>query len=420
MGIVAPVCYRAGPDNPMRLLIADSLHPFAIEELRHLGVEVIYEPEIDSDSLPKALANVGILVVRSKRVSAEAIAASPALNLIVRAGHGVGNIDVAAASSRGIYVAACPGKNAVAVAELTMAFLLALDRRIPDAAYSIKDGRWEKSTFSRADGLYGKAIGILGLGAVGREVLARTRCFGLQPYAWSRSLSVSKARELGVISCSSPEELASKVDILTVHLAANDRTRGIVSREVLEALPNNAIFINTARGELVDYDALMQVGREKNLRIGLDVYPDFPHVPVGKFDPLGFDPSVLWYGTPHIGSQTSQSQASVAAETVRIVRSFLVEGSVPNVANVRAGTRARFQLVVRHLDRVGSLANILNVIKRHGINVEDMTNNVFEGATAACTRLNVVTRPSEACLAEIAAFKDEILHVDLVALPNLA
>jgi D-3-phosphoglycerate dehydrogenase len=404
----------------MRLLIADILHPFAIEELRHLGVEVVYEPEIDSETLPTALANVGILIVRSKRVTAEAIASSSALNLIVRAGHGIGNIDLQAASARGIYVASCGGKNAIAVAELTMSLILALDRRIPDAAHSIREGKWEKGTYMKADGLYGKSIGIMGLGAVGREILARSRCFGLQPYGWSRALGAHKARELGIIPASSPEELASKVDILTVHLSANERTRGIVSRDVLEALPHNAIFINTARSELVDHEALLELAREKNLRVGLDVYPEFPHTPQARFEPPAFDPGVLWYGTPHIGAQTIQAQSAVAAETVRIVRSFLVEGSVPNVANVRAATRARFQIVVRHLDRVGSLANILNVIKRHGINVEDMTNNVFEGATAACTRLNVVNRPSEACLAEIAAFRDEILHVDLVALPILA
>lgn len=404
----------------MRLLIADPLHPFAIEELRHLGVEVVYEPEIDSDSLPRALANIGILVVRSKRVTAGAIDASPALNLIVRAGHGTGNIDVQAASMRGIYVASCTGKNAIAVAELTMALILALDRRVADAVHSIREGRWEKNTFSKADGLFGKGIGIMGLGAVGREVLVRARSFGMRIHGWSRALSAHRAREIGVIPAVSPEELASKVDILTLHLPANDRTRGIVSREVLEALPDGAIFINTARSELVDYAALVQLAHDKSLRVGLDVYPEFPHAGHAVFAPPAFEPDILWYGTPHIGAQTAQAHSAVAAETVRIIRSFLVEGTVPNVANIRAATRARFQIVVRHLDKIGSLANILSVVKRHGINVEDMTNNVFEGAQAACTRLNVVTRPSEACLAEIAAFKDEVLHVDLVALPILA
>ncbi|MCU0693043.1 MAG: D-3-phosphoglycerate dehydrogenase, partial [Polyangiaceae bacterium] len=142
----------------MRLLIADPLHPLGIEDLRHLGVEVIYEPELDADSLPSALHNVAILVVRSKRVAAEAINASPTLSLIVRAGHSVGNIDVDAASARGIYVASCTGKNAVAVAELALGLIIALDRRIPDAVESVRNGRWEKGNFARADGLHGKRI----------------------------------------------------------------------------------------------------------------------------------------------------------------------------------------------------------------------------------------------------------------------
>lgn len=404
----------------MRLLIADNLHPLAIEELRHLGVEVIYEPEIDSDSLPAALQNVGILVVRSKRVSAAAISASPSLNLIVRAGHGTGNIDVDAASERGIFVASCTGKNAVAVAELTMAMLLCIDRRMPDAVSSIRNGRWEKGNYARADGLWGKRIGILGLGAVGREVLVRARGFGLVPFAWSRSLTPQRAREYDVMPVSSPVELASKVDILTVHVAANERTRGIVSRQVLEALPDGAIFLNLARSEVVDYEALLEVAPKKTLRVGLDVYADFPHVPSAPFTPPAFPENVLWYGTPHIGSQTVQAKMAVAAEAVRIVRSFLIEGRVPNVVNVRTGSSARYQIVIRHADRVGVLANLLNVIKRHAINVEELTTNAFDRGQAACTRLNVVSRPTEACLQEMSAFGEEVLNVAVVTLPILA
>lgn len=404
----------------MRLLIADTLHPLGIDELRHLGVEVVYEPELDSDSLPDAIANVGILVVRSKRVSTKTIEASNQLNLIVRAGHGVGNIDVNAASERGIYVAACKGRNAVAVAELTMGLLIALDRRIPEAVESVRSGKWEKGFYAQAAGLQGKRIGILGLGTVGREVLARARAFGLVPHAWSRGLTHSRARELDVIPASSPLELASKVDILTVHLAANERTTGVVSREVIQALPDGAIFINVARSELVDFGALLELAGEKQLRVGLDVFADFPHVPTATFDPPNFPPNVIWYGTPHIGSQTEEAKRAVAAETVRIVRGFLVEGTVPNAVNVRTAHSARYQIVVRHFDKVGALANTLNVLKRHGINVEELKTNVFEHGAAACTRINVVARPTEHCLQEIGAFRDEVLHVQLVALPILA
>lgn len=404
----------------MRLLIADSLHPLGIEELRHLGVEVVYEPELDSETLPDAIQNVGILVVRSKQVTTKTIEASNQLNLIVRAGHGVGNIDVDAASARGIYVAACKGRNAVAVAELTMGLLLSLDRRIPDAAQSIREGRWEKGHYADAMGLKGKRIGLLGLGAVGREVLDRVRSFGMIPYAWSRGLTGSRAKELDVIPTKSPVDLASKVDVLTVHLAANERTHGIVSREVLEALPDGATFINAARSELVDYDALLEISEKKGLRVGLDVYAEFPHVLASTFDPPAFAPNVLWYGTPHIGSQTQEAKLAIAAETVRIVRGFLVEGTVPNSVNVRTAHSARYQIVVRHYDKIGALANALNVLKRHGINVEELKTNVFDHSSAACTRINVVARPTEHCLQEIGAFRDEVLHVQLVALPILA
>ncbi|PIE06123.1 MAG: D-3-phosphoglycerate dehydrogenase [Sorangium cellulosum] len=332
----------------------------------------------------------------------------------------MGNIDVHSASERGIYVAACKGRNAAAVAELTMGILLSLDRRIPDAVQSIRAGKWEKGAYSSAAGLKSKKIGILGLGAVGQEVLERARAFGMIPYAWSRGLTASRAREMDVTAAKSPKDLASKVDILTVHLAANERTAGLVSRDVINALPQGATFINVARSELVDQTALLELAEKKQLRVGLDVYADFPHVPTASFDPPKFPPHVLWYGTPHIGSQTQEAKRAIAAETARIVRGFLVEGMVPNAVNVRTAHSARYQIVIRHYDKVGALANALNVLKRHKINVEELKTNVFEQGTAACTRINVVARPTEHCLQEIGAFHDEVLHVQLVALPILA
>ena len=132
-----------------------------------------------------------------------------------------------------------------------------------------------------------------------------------------------------------------------------------------------------------------------------------------------FDRSVLAYGTPHIAASTDQAQLAIATETVRVIRSFLLEGVVPNVVNVQPASAARFQLMVRMVDKVGTFANVLAVIKRHGINVEEVANIVFEGAVASCAKLRLIQRPSEACLSEIRAF-DEVLHVDMVTLPNLA
>jgi len=377
----------------MRLLVADKMDLGALEELKVLGIEIVSRPELTRESLPSALDGVGILVVRSTEVTEEAIAAGKQLNLIVRAGAGVNTVDVAAASARGVYVANCPGKNAIA-------------------------GRWEKARYAAARGLLGQRIGIAGLGGVGLEVLQRARSFGLEPHVWSRSLSAGRAQKMDVGFARTLEELASRSDIFTVHLPLKPQTRGIIGRSVLEALPDHAIVVNTARSEVLDYDALYDLIPKKGLRVGLDVFTGEPEKGSAPFEsPLLGRGTV--YGTPHIGASTEQAQRAIARETARIVRAFMTEETVPNVVNICATTPARYAVVVRMLDKVGVLANTLGVLKRHGINIEEISNTVFDGAQATCTKLRTSGRPSEACLKEIAAF-GEVLHVDVVALPNLA
>lgn len=408
----------------MRLLIADKLHPRAVEELRTLPVDVIYEPELTKETLETSLHNVGILVVRSKEVTRKALESARQLNLIVRAGAETATIDVKAASERGIYVANCPGKNASAVAELVFGLIVSIDRRIPDAVASLRAGRWERTEYAKAEGVIGKTIGIAGLGAIGREVACRAKTFGMHPIGWSRSLSPARAAELGIGHASSFEELASRSDVLTVHLGLTDRTRGIVSKRIFEIMPKRGIFINCARPDLVDTDAMRDAILNKGIRVGIDVVPNEPR---GKKEittdlyNLATPSSTggFLYGTPHIAASTDQAQLAIATETVRVIRSFLLEGTVPNVVNVTNLSTARFQMVIRMLDKVGTLANVLAVIKRHGINVEEVTNTVFDGGSASCAKLRIVSRPTEACLHEIRAF-EEVLHVDIVTLPNLA
>jgi D-3-phosphoglycerate dehydrogenase len=407
----------------MRLLIADKLHPRAVEELRSLPLEVIYEPELTKDTIESKLPGVGILVVRSTPVTAQAIEKARELNLIVRAGAEFQTIDVRAASKQGIYVANCPGRNAGAVAELVMAMIVALDRRIPDAVASLRAGRWERAEFGKAEGIHGKTLGIAGMGAIGREVAARAKAFGLHVVAWSRSLSSGKAADLGVEYAPTIEQLAAKSNILSVHLALTDRTRQIIGKRVLEQLPPRAMFLNLARADLVDYAALREAVRSRGLRAAVDVYPEEPRggskVFEGDLFATESTSGGLLYGTPHIAASTDQAQVAIAAETVRVIRSFLLQGVVPNVVNVQPASAARYQLVVRMVDKVGTFANVLAVLKRHGINVEEVTNTVFEGAVASTAKLRTVQRPSEACLNEIRAF-EEVLHVDMVTLPNLA
>ena len=216
-------------------------------------------------------------------------------------------IDVAAASARGIYVANCPGKNAIAVAELTMALVLALDRRLCDATADLRSGRWEKARYSTAEGLYGKRIGVAGLGAIGRDVIDRARAFGLEPHAWSRSFTPAKAAKLDIGHARSLEELASRSHVFTVHLPLNSQTRGVIGRSVLAALPDGAIFVNAARSEVVDYAALEELLPQKKLKVGLDVFPNEPGGGSTTFQSTILDKA--WDTYAAIGASTEQSAA---------------------------------------------------------------------------------------------------------------
>lgn len=160
--------------------------------------EVEYDPDLTAEKLSNRIAGAKILVVRGTKVSAETIEKADELELIVRAGAGTENIDLDAASARGVYVTNCPDKNSAAVAELTLGLLLAVDRRIPEQSKALAEGRWDKEDYSKADGLKGKNFGVIGTGAIGREVIKRAKAFEMAMYAWSRSLTDEKAAELGV------------------------------------------------------------------------------------------------------------------------------------------------------------------------------------------------------------------------------
>lgn len=399
----------------MNLLIADKLEEEAIRALKLIpGLEVTSNPTLKADALPGALEGVDVLVVRSKEVRAPAIEAAKRLALIVRAGAGTNTIDVETASARGVYVANCPGKNAIAVAELAIGFICALDRRIVDATRSLTAGKWEKGEYAKAEGLHGKRIGIAGFGSIGREVLHRARALGLSPRVWSRSMTAEHARELGVVHAPTLEALAADSDILSLHLPLSKETRGIVDARVLAGLPKGAMLVNTARAEVLDYAALEDAIKARGLRVALDVFPGEPEGGSGSFSTGLMElPNVI--ATPHIGASTQQAQLAIASEVVRIVKHFVEQGQVPNCVNMASRSPARCQLVVRHYDRVGVLASVLGVIKQHGINVEDMANQPFEGHKAAVARLSLGSFPSAACIQEMEQSSPDIIHVEAIA-----
>jgi D-3-phosphoglycerate dehydrogenase len=398
----------------MKVLVADKLEAFAVEDLRRLGLEVAVQTGLGPDALAEAAADADILIVRSTLVPENVLARSRRLALVVRAGAGVNTIDVKAAAARGIFVANCPGKNAAAVAELALGLLIALDRRIPDNVASLRAGRWDKKTFSEARGLADRTLGIVGLGSIGREVAARARAFGMRVVAWSRSLDDARAAELGVERAPSLEALVAEADAVSIHLALTPETRGLFGRDLLEKMKPSAILINTARAEIVDEAALLEVVKRRGLRVGLDVLGDEPAAKAGEFrSALADHPNV--YVTHHIGASTEQAQNAVAAETVRIVRAFLETGNVPNCVNLCARSPATHQLAVRHEDRVGVLASVLAEISRQGVNVEEMENVIFDGARAACCFIRVASEPSRELIAAIEAQP----HVLGVALQRL-
>ena len=398
----------------MRILIADAFSETHLDAFRKLGLDVDYRPALTKDELPDAVVGAHLLVVRSTEVSARAIETGASLALIVRAGAGVNTIDRRAASARGVFVANCPGKNAIAVAELTLGLLLALDRRIPDNVADLRAGQWNKREYSSADGLFGRTLGVIGTGAIGREVIRRAQSFGMRVVAWSRSLTDEGARFLEVERVAAVPDLCGRSDAVTLHVAYAPETRGLVGEAALARLKRRAILINTSRPEVIDGAALKRAIAEKELRVGLDVFDREPKGGAGTFDDeVARLPSV--YGTHHIGASTAQAQDAIAEETVRIVRAFVERGEVPNVVNLCAKSPAPFQLNVRHLDRVGVLAEVLGAVRRHDINVEEMENTVFEDAVAACARIRLARRPPPELLDELRA-RESIIHVDLIEL----
>ncbi|MCX7808467.1 MAG: NAD(P)-binding domain-containing protein, partial [Deltaproteobacteria bacterium] len=341
----------------MQVLIADKIASFVSGRLQDLGARVEVDPKLEGEALAERLAGLDpeVLIVRSTRVESSHFAKARSLALIIRAGAGVNTIDVEAASQRGIYVANCPGKNAAAVAELVFGHLINLDRRIVDNALALRKGEWNKQLFARAKGLRGRKLAVLGVGAVGREVIVRAKAFGMHVSAWSRSLSPKEANALGVEWAETPENAVRDADAVTVHLALAPETRQRIGASVFQAMKPGAYFINTSRGEIVDEEALLEACRTKGIRAGLDVFCNEPSAGQGQVQsPLFEEPNV--YGTHHIGASTEEAEEAVGEEVVRIVRAYRDGLPIPNCVNLATKSAATPLVVVRYVDRVGVLA----------------------------------------------------------------
>jgi D-3-phosphoglycerate dehydrogenase len=404
----------------VRVLIADNFEQSGRDGLKAAGCDVLYQPDLKDDALTAAIRETGadVLVVRSTSVTAPMLEAG-ALSLVVRAGAGFNTIDVATASKRGIYVSNCPGKNAIAVAELAFALILALDRRVPDSVADLRAGAWNKKEYAKARGLYGRTLGLLGYGNIGQEVAKRAHGFGMPIVVWSRRFATGKAdpsiEPVPLQVAKRPEDVAERADVLSIHLALNADTKGLVNAAILDRLKPGSYVINTARAEVVDYAALEKAAKDKKLRVGLDVFDNEPTVASGSFTtPIAAVPLV--YGTHHIGASTDQAQEAIAAETVRIVASYKNTGKVPNVVNLAKKTPATHMLVVRHRDRPGVLAHVFDRLRTANLNVQETENVIFEGAQAAVARINLDGAPPDGVLKQVQDGNADILDLHLVTI----
>jgi D-3-phosphoglycerate dehydrogenase len=399
----------------MKVLIADKFPDQYTEKIKSLVRELVYDPKLKESDLPGKISDVDILIVRSTVVNADCINKSNKLSLIIRAGAGVNNIDIKAANEKGIFVSNCPGKNSIAVAELAMGLICAIDRRVPDNVIDFRNGRWNKALYSKADGLFGKTLGIAGVGQIGTELIYRARAFGLKVIGWSRSLTQEKAETLGIEKINTLEELFRQSDIVSVHLAQNADTKKIITKDLINKLKKGAYLINTARAGVIDEEALINAAKEEKIYAGLDVFNAEPEGKEGEFSSEISGIKNI-YVTHHIGASTEQAQNAVAEETFNIIKNYIELGEIKNWVNRCKKTAAKFQLVVRHFDKPGVLARVLRLLSEERINAQEMENVIFDGEKTACCTIKLDSKPSDKILKEMPEKEDEIIDISMVEL----
>lgn len=376
----------------MHVLIADALAPEAIDGLEALGLKVTSKPDLHPDSLPDEVSDVHVLVVTNTRVSRRTIERAPALSLIVRAGDGVDTIDVQAASEHGVFVSHCPGYAASARAELVLGLIIALDRGLTSASGA------------DAGGLHTRTLGICGFGSGAAPLADAARALGMRVIVHSDKLTTTLASEANVRLVDDLDTLFSRSEVLSLHPETSDA--GVVGTgERIDRLAGGepAILVNAASPGLLDLSACRSRIEMGTLKLGLDV-PAEGHA-------LAKLPGVLLSGGR--ATATDQAERALATRVVGILSGYFLEDRVDDAVNLLARSESPGILIIRHKNRVGSLASILEVLKDQGINVADVSNVLFDSALAASTRLRLTAVPSPDVIDRIQRI-ESVLQVDLV------
>ena len=400
----------------MKVLLADRLPDEAVERLTAAGYEVIVKAELTADDLPAHIAGAEVLVVRSTKVTAAALDAADGLGLIVRAGAGTNTIDCGRAAELGVFVCNVPGRNALAVAELAVGLMVAVDRHIADSTIDSRNGQWNKKAYSKAMGLFGRTLGIIGLGDIGIATAVRASGFGMNVIAVSKpgrsAKAIERAEAAGVTFVDSTDALLASSDIVSLHVPGAESTKGMVDAAFLSKMRDGATLINTSRGNVVDETALIAAMDSRGLRAGLDVFADEPGSGSGEFDSaLARHTNVV--ASHHVGASTEQAQAAVADGTVDAIESYR-SGAVTNCVNLEAVPPRAATLTVRHLDKVGVLANVLDALREANLNISNMQNRVFAGSTAAVATIDVDQSVPPSTIEAIQSIAD-VIHTSVTA-----
>ncbi len=397
----------------MRILAACTLPDDTLEHLRALGVEVDYRPDVTSAALPRAIRDVGMLIVDRRPVSPEVIRAGRSLQMILRAGTSVSNIAIDEACTHGVFVCNCPNRDVAGVAEWVFALILAIDRDLVAHADALAAGRLAEATLRSGRGLVGRTLGVIGSGALIREVARRARGFEMRTLAYQLGQEPEPRKIQDVEFCQHPRELARRSDIVAIYGSPDRADEVIVNSEFVQSMPLDASLVHIGHPGVLDEAAVKFAIDQRQLRVASDVY-------AAEFGPEGSrfrswlldQPGVLT--THRLANASAQALAAVAAEVVRVARHFFVSGEVLNCVNLLEHSPATWQLLLRLRDAPGVLAAIMDVIRADGVNAEEVNSRVFRGARAAWCSITLDERPSSDALEAIRKL-DGVLHSELRA-----
>lgn len=369
----------------MNVLVLDGVSPRGVERLSSVpGIEVRESKSLSEDDLIKALPGIDALVVRSQtKVTRKALESADRLKVIGRAGVGVDNVDLAAATERGIAVMNTPGGNTISTAEHAFSLLLSIARSIPQADASVKSGAWDRKSFQGVE-INNKVLGVVGMGRIGTEVARRAMAFGMRVLAYDPYLAASRARILQVELFEDFEAMLPHCDFITLHIPMTEETRGMLNERTLALCKPSVRLVNCARGGLIDELALAKALTEKTVAAAaLDV---FEVEPLLQDHPLRAAPNLVM--TPHLGASTHEAQESVGVEIAESIADFLKTGTVRNainIPNVDGKTLAILRPYLEFAERLGSILAQLTPTRCQSLRV-CYSGRITEQDTTAVTR----------------------------------